>query len=173
MSRRLRSLLVHLAAALAAALVLMVVLRVAGQILHPWLPLAVLLVVALCAWLLSPDLRTADALETPALDDEPEALSPHAADVTVRRLEEMIHGAGPRRRMTSRALGQVLARAAEEREHRDDAPPLPEDLRSLMRAASAEDGTPVPPVSRTDLRRWLRALAAPEPQHSPIQEDHR
>lgn len=170
----LRSLLVRLGLAVAATAALMAVLGFFGHFLHPWLPLAVALVIALLLWLLSPELAGADALEPPPLDDDPEAISPYGADVTVRRLEEMIHGAGPRRRMTGRSLGHLLARAAAEREHsdhrdprdprepRDGAAPLPEDLRAFLRACEAEDGRPVPPVTRTDLRRWLRALSPQE-----------
>ncbi|MBK0332797.1 hypothetical protein I8D64_15450 [Brachybacterium sp. MASK1Z-5] len=168
MSRVLRSLLVRLALAVCATAVLMGVLGIFGHYLHPWLPLAVALVIALVSWLLTPELAGADALETPLLDDEPEAVSPYAADVTVRRLEEMMHGAGPRRRMTGRSLGRMLALAAAERDHRDhadhsgQAPPLPEDLRAFLRACEDPDAGAVPAVTRPALQRWLRALSPQE-----------
>lgn len=168
MSRVLRSLLVRLALAVCATAVLMGVLGIFGHFLHPWLPLAVALVIALVSWLISPELAGADALETPLLDDDPEAVSPYAADVTVRRLEEMMHGAGPRRRMTGRSLGRMLALAAAERDHRDravhtgQAPPLPEDLRRFLRACEEPGTGSVPAVTRPALQRWLRALSPQE-----------
>ncbi|MCG7310596.1 hypothetical protein [Brachybacterium sp. ACRRE] len=168
MSRVLRSLLVRLALAVCATAVLMGVLGIFGHYLHPWLPLAVALVIALASWLLTPELAGADALETPLLDDEPEVVSPYGADVTVRRLEEMMHGAGPRRRMTGRSLGRMLAIAAAERDHRDhadrtgQAPPLPEDLRAFLRACEDPDAGSVPAVTRPALQRWLRALSPQE-----------
>ncbi|WP_152351666.1 hypothetical protein [Brachybacterium subflavum] len=171
MSRVLRSLLVRLALAVCATAVLMGVLGIFGHFLHPWLPLAATLVVALVSWLLSPELAGADALETPLLDDDPEAVSPYAADVSVRRIEEMMHGAGPRRRMTGRSLGRMLALAAAEREHRDQrvhadhtgqAPPLPEDLQRFLRACEDPDAGSVPAVTRPALQRWLLALSPQE-----------
>ncbi|PWH07683.1 hypothetical protein DEO23_03415 [Brachybacterium endophyticum] len=169
--RRLRTLPSRLGAALLALLALTLGLRLLGIVLHPVLPLALLLVIALISWLVSSELETADALDPPYLDDDPEAASPHAGDVVVRRLEEMIHGAAPRRRMTSRTLGRALAEVATERSHRDDARALPQDLQDFLTEATrplpaddARTAPPLAPVDRATLHRWLRALSDPHSQ---------
>jgi hypothetical protein len=172
----LRSLLLRLGIAVVATAVLVGVLRIAGQTLHPSLPLTVMLVVALCTWLLSPEVQIADALAPPQLDDDPEAVSPHASDVAVRRAEEMMHGAAPRRRMTSRALGRSLSLAAEEHDRRSESAPLPEDLRDFLAVTTAENSERerMPPVPRRTLHRWLRALAPDSPTtRTSHQEDPR
>jgi hypothetical protein len=169
MHRPLSRLGIHLAVAVVATAVLWLLLRIAGYILNPVVPLGVLLVLAVAVWLMRSGIEVAYPVRTPRLDPDPTNGTPYSGDVTVRRLEDMMYAAQPQHRMTSRALGQMLGDAAEEHDTHEHAPALGEDLRHLI-AESREpdaDAHPVPPVDRRKLHRYLRELAATSQEDRP------
>jgi hypothetical protein len=154
-------LVVHLAVAVLATVVLWVLLRIAGYVLNPVVPLGVLLVLSVAVWLIRTGIEVAYPVQTPRLDTDPASGTPYSGDVTVRRLEDMMYAAQPQHRMTSRALGQMLGDAAEEHDDHEHAPALPGDLRHLITESRAQDpeAHPVPAVDRRTLHRYLRLLA--------------
>ncbi|MBB5832250.1 hypothetical protein [Brachybacterium aquaticum] len=162
--RELRSLLLRTALFLVLAIAVVAVAGIAGLRI-PWpLPVSLALVAGAGSWLLDRGVDHDDQLDAPALDLDADYALPHAQDTTVRRLEEAVHGAQPRRRMTSRALARTLGEIAEERERDPEAPPLPPDLARLIATAREPDAEahPVGPIDRRTLHRYLHQLAARE-----------
>src|SRR5699024_12468777 len=98
-----------------------------------------------------------------ALDEAADYARPRAQDQRGRRLEDMIYGAPPRRRMTARSLSRLLGEIADERGHDPAAPPLSADLASRIAKARHPDADDhlVGPIDRRTLHRYLRELAAP------------
>lgn len=151
---------VRLLAGAAAALALVLVLRLAQIDLALPLPLALGIVAGAVSWALAARIERAEALDVPRPDLEADYALPHAQDTRVRRLEDMVHGAQPRRRMTGRALGQVLAELVAEHDRDPDAPPLSAELRRLTAGGGEDDS--VLTVDRRTLHHHLRELAAGE-----------
>ncbi|EWS81878.1 hypothetical protein [Brachybacterium phenoliresistens] len=151
--------------ALAVALVVMLVLALAGAHLDPVLPVSLALAVAACSWFLRRGIARADASAAPPLDTDPDAARLDGRDLRVRRLEAAAYSAQPARKITARAIGQALGEIAAEREHREDAPPLSEPLRRLIAESAHEDhdAHPVAPIDRATLHRYLRELAVAPP----------
>ena len=160
--------------ALVVALVVMLVLALAGAHLDPVLPVSLALAVAACAWFLRRGVARADPSAAPPLDTDPDAARPDGRDLRVRRLEASAYSAQPARKITARAIGQALGEIAAEREHREDAPPLSEPLRRLIAESAQEDhdAHPVAPIDRATLHRYLRelAVAPPAPIASPPEQ---
>lgn len=164
MSAGLRSLLLHAVVGAAAALAVVAACALAG--LHLSLPTMVAagLATGAAIWLLRLEPSRADQLDSPPLDLDVDYALPHGQDIRVRRLEDMIHGAQPHRRMTSRGLALVLAEIAEERARDPDAPPPGPELIRVLRTVRAENAT-VPPIDRPTLHRILDELAVREERH--------
>lgn len=143
------------------ALAAVAVLPIAGVRLALPVPIAVGLLAGGLWWTAVAAADRADATDPPALDREPDYALPHAQDMRVRRLEDMIHGAQPRRRMTTRALGRTLAEIAEERARDGRAPELSASLRAVIEQSRRGDADrdSVPPIDRRTLHTYLRELA--------------
>lgn len=157
----LTSLLLRLAIGLGLALAVVGVAALFDLRLPLPYPLALGLVGGAVSWLLDHSPDHADQLSAPALDLDVDYALPHGSDARVRRLEDMAWGAQPRQAMTARALARTLDEIAQERARDPDAPPLPEDLRALLREAREADpeAHPVPPIDRRALHRHLHQLA--------------
>lgn len=154
-------LLLRLAVAAVLATLLTLGLSLIGWYLDPVVPLTILLIAAAISWLLWLGIDIGDAVTVPRLDTDVDSMNPHAGDVRVRRLEDMMFAAQPRQRMTARSLGRTLGEIADERARHEDAPPLPKDLTDLIATSREEDAEahPVRPVSRAALHRYLRILS--------------
>lgn len=157
----LRSLGVHLGVGFALALVLAAVCALFG--LHLSLPTLCALGLAGGAglWLVRAEVSRADTLDPPPLDLDVDYALPHGQDMRVRRLEDVIHGAQPHRRMTSRALARTLGEVAEARSRDPLAPPLSPALSRLLEQVR-DPGTEAesfPPIDRRTLHRHLRELS--------------
>lgn len=159
----LRPLLVRMVLCVGAALAIVGVCALFGLLFSLPIPIALGLVCGALLWIHHVGIPRADHLSAPALDLDADYALPHAQDQRVRRLEDMIHGAQPRRRMTARSLSRALGEIADEREHAPSAPPLSADLVSRIAAARHPDADehPVGPIDRRTLHRHLRELAAP------------
>ncbi|MDN5820860.1 MAG: hypothetical protein L0H74_04975 [Brachybacterium sp.] len=157
-------LLTKLVISVLAALVLYGVCTLFGL----FLPLPVLISLGLAGgtiwWFIDEGADRADQLHAPALDLDVDYALPHAQDTRVRRLEDLAHGAQPRRRMTHRGLLRTLGEIADERSLDPDAPPLGPDLNRLIETARQPDAEqhPVGPLDRRALHRCLRELAQHE-----------
>ena len=127
-------------------------------------PVAAGIILGAVWWYLHVGGDRAEHARLPALDLDADYALPHAQDMRVRRLEDMVHGAQPSRRMTSRGLALVLAEIAEERARDPDAPPPGPELSRLLRTARTEDAS-VPPIDRPTLHRILDELAVREERH--------
>lgn len=161
----LKELKILLRAAVILTLVVAFVLVVLGRfqmVLSPMIPIAFGLLIAAAAWFAGVSLDRDPAVATPRLDPDPDYSVPHGNDLTVRRLEEMIHGAQPKRRMTGRALGQTLGAIADSRS--PDAPELSEALQRLIAEARHPDAEnhQVGAIDRRTLHRYLTELARTE-----------
>lgn len=145
-----------------ALVVVFVVLMTFQLVLSVWVPLALALIIAAILWAVNAPVDRDHAVVTPELNPDPDYQVPHGDDLQVRRLEEMIHGAQPRRRMTGRSLGRTLGRAAALRSAQ--APALSVDLQQFIARASDPDAEdePMPRIDRRTLRRYLTELAATE-----------
>ena len=148
----------------AIALALVGVCTVFGLAFALPLPLTLGVAGGALSWVISTDPARADHLDPPPLNLDAEYALPHAQDARVRRLEEMIHGAQPNRRMTARALARVLGEVAAERDHADPsgtAPPLSPALQALLDQAAHPDAAahPVHSIDRRTLHHHLRELA--------------
>lgn len=152
------------AATTAAAVALALLCRFIGLQLSLHLPIAVGIVAGVMWWFLRVGPDRAEHTHVPEVDLDADYALPHAQDMRVRRLEDMIHGAQPHRRMTSRGLALVLADIAEERARDPDAPALGPELSRLLRTARTEGAT-VPPIDRRALHRYLDELAPREERH--------
>ena len=161
MSAGLRSLLLHAVVGAAAALAVVAACALAG--LHLSLPTMVAagLAAGAAIWLLRLEPSRADQLDSPPLDLDVDYALPHGQDIRVRRLEDMIHGAQPHRRMTARTLARTLADIAAERELDPQAPPLSAPLQDLVDRARHEDpeAAPIRAIDRRTLHRHLRELS--------------
>ena len=159
----LRPLLMRMAVCVGAALAVVGVCALFGLHFSLPLPIALGVVGGALLWISHVGLPRADHLRAPALDLDADYALPHAQDQRVRRLEDMIYGAQPRRRMTARSLSRVLGEIADERGHDPAAPPLSADLASRIAKARHHDADdhPVGPIDRRTLHRYLRELAAP------------
>lgn len=160
----LRPLLVRMAISVAAALALVGLFALFDLQMSLPFPIALGLVVGALLWIFHIGISRADQLSTPELDLDADYALPHAQDQRVRRLEDMIHGAQPHRRMTARSLSRVLGELADERAHDPAAPPLSADLASRIAEARHPDADdhPVGPIDRRALHRYLRELAPGE-----------
>ena len=149
MTRILRGLVPRLLLAVAAVLLLVIALRLIGM--HLALPVPA---------------EVAIPLESPELNLDPGYALPHAQDPAVRRIEDTLYGAQPRRRTSTRALGQLLGRLADQREHRagpQGTPPLSPALQDLIGHSRDPKVHDAPrPVDRRFLHRILHELATPE-----------
>lgn len=161
--RSLRPLLVRMALCVGAVLAVVGVCALFGLRFSLPFPIALGVVGGTLLWIHHAGIPRADHLSTPALDLDADYALPHAQDQRVRRLEDMIHGAQPRRRMTARSLSRILGEIADERAHGSAAPPLSADLSSRIIEARHPDADshPVGPIDRRTLHRYLRELAAP------------
>lgn len=145
-----------------------VVVRFACTLFGLYLPLAMLIVLGLAVgavlWILHEGADRADQLHIPALDLDVDYALPHGQDTQVRRLEDLAHGAQPRRRMTGRGLARVLGEIADERARDPDAPALSPALARLIETAREEDADahPVDSIDRRTLHRSLTELAPRE-----------
>ncbi|MFC0675256.1 hypothetical protein [Brachybacterium hainanense] len=169
-ARELAVLLRDIAIGLATALLAIIVLSFVGMHLQPILPLSLAVLGATGLWFLRRGISRADAADHPELDLDPDAARPDARDVLVRKMEAAAYSAQPSRKITGRAVSQILARIAEEREHREDVPPLSEGLRRLIAESQQgdHDAHPIGPIDRAALHRHLRELAAvPTPPKAP------
>lgn len=157
-------LLWRLAVGVAAMLALVGVCALFGLLIPLPIPIAVGLVAGAAWWAMNVAPARADHLDSPPLNLDADYALPHARDMRVRRLEDLIHGAQPSRRMTSRGLARTLGDIAEERAHDPAAPPLSEPLERLIAQARHPDAEnhPVGPIDRRALHRHLRELAAGE-----------
>lgn len=162
MTRPLATLLAKLVLGVLAVLALYVLCTLFGL----FLPLPVLISVGLAGgalwWILGAGADRADQLHAPALDLDVDVALPHSQDTRVRRLEELVHGAQPSRRMTGRALARTLGEIAEDRAGDPDAPPLSADLTRLIETARRPGSDPVGPIDRRRLHRCLHELALRE-----------
>ncbi|PMC75578.1 MULTISPECIES: hypothetical protein [unclassified Brachybacterium] len=137
-----------------------------GRMVGLLFPLPYLVTFAVLAavlwWLFSRGSAASDSLDFPAYDLDGDYALPHGQDQRVRRLEDLVHGALPGRRMTQRGLAMTLGRIAAQRPA--DAPPLSPDLTAWIDSAANADAQqhPVRPVDRRTLHRYLRELAAGE-----------
>lgn len=131
------------------------------------LPAALGLIGGAVWWFLHSGADRADRPHPPELDLDADYALPHAQDMRVRRLEDLVHGAQPNRRMTARGLALLLGEIAEERARDPDAPPLDPALRDLVATARRDpaDGREVPPIDRRALHRFLHQLAPREERH--------
>ncbi|MGP9680521.1 hypothetical protein [Brachybacterium sp. AOP3-A1-3] len=157
-------LLVRLAIGVLVALAIVGLLSLLGMRIPLPLPIAVGLAIGAIWWMTQNGATRDDPLHAPELDLDADYALPHARDMRVRRLEDLIHGAQPTRRMTARGLARTLGDIADERAHDPAAPPLDEKLSRLIadsRHADAESH-PVGPIDRRALHRYLRELAAGE-----------
>ena len=157
-------LLWRIAATTAATVVLALLCRLIGLELSLPLPIAVGIIAGAMWWFLRVGPDRAEHTHVPDVDLDADYALPHAQDMRVRRLEDMIHGAQPHRRMTSRGLALVLADIAEERARDPDAPAPGPELSRLLRTARTEGAT-VPPIDRRALHRYLDELAPREERH--------
>ena len=164
MSRTLLGLMWRTVVTTAAAVLLTLALALMGLVLPLPLPIALGLLTGAAWWFLHVGADRAEPSRAPRLDLDADYALPHAQDVRVRRLEDLIHGAQPHRRMTGRGLALVLANIADERARDPDAPPLGPELSELLRAARAAEGSqqPFPPIDRRALHRYLDELAPRE-----------
>lgn len=164
MRAELRSLLLRVTLGAVIALAIVGICGLFG--LH--LPLALLLAagigLAAAGWVIAHPPAQDPAPDPPPLDLEADFVLPHAQDLRVRRLEDILHGAQPSRRMTSRALGRVIEEIAEERSRNASAPPLSDELTAFITASRGPEATArtVGPLPRRTLHRFLRELAAGE-----------
>lgn len=128
------------------------------------IPLAVALAAGALWWAADQGAERADPLDAPELDLDADFALPHGQDMRVRRLEDLIHGAQPNRRMTARGLARLLGEIAEERARDPAAPPLSPGLRTLIETAREPDAAahPVGPIDRRTLHRCLTELAPRE-----------
>lgn len=157
-------LLVRLAIGVLIALAIVGLLSLLGMRIPLPLPIAVGLAIGAIWWMTQSGAARDDPLHAPELDLDADYALPHARDMRVRRLEDLIHGAQPSRRMTARGLARTLGDIADERAHDPAAQPLDEKLSRLIadsRHADAESH-PVGPIDRRALHRYLRELAAGE-----------
>ena len=161
MSRTLLGLMWRTVVTTAAAVLLTLALALMGLVLPLPLPIALGLLTGAAWWFLHVGADRAEPSRAPRLDLDADYALPHAQDVRVRRLEDLIHGAQPHRRMTSRGLALVLADIAEERARDPDAPAPGPELSRLLRTARTEGAT-VPPIDRRALHRYLDELAPRE-----------
>lgn len=147
---------------LAVAFIVVVLSRFA-LVLDPVIPVSIALALATIVWLASAPTDRDDTLGTPSLQTDVTDTPPHGDDLAVRRLEDMIDGAQPHRRMTGRALGQVLGDIADDREHREGAAPLSAPLARLIRDARSTDpdAPEIGAIDQRTLHRYLRELSAP------------
>lgn len=127
-------------------------------------PIALGLVGGTIWWITRSGAARADQLDAPELDLDVDYALPHSRDMRVRRLEDLLHGAQPSRRMTSRALARTLGDIADERARDTGAPPLSDGLTRVIAQARHPDaeGHPVGPIDRRTLHRYLGELAAGE-----------
>lgn len=127
-------------------------------------PIAAGLVIGAAWWALHDAPPRADDVDAPRVDLDADYALPHARDMRVRRLEDLIHGAQPSRRMTSRGLARTLGDIADERATDPAAAPLSDGLRHLIAEARHPDAEnhPVGPIDRRILHRYLRELATGE-----------
>lgn len=128
------------------------------------IPFALALAAGTLWWIADQGAERADPLDAPELDLDADFALPHGQDMRVRRLEDLIHGAQPNRRMTARGLARILGEIAEERARDPEARPLSPDLRALIETAREPDGAahPVGPIDRRTLHRCLTELAPRE-----------
>ena len=164
MIRPWRRLLIRLALGVVLAVAVYFVCTLIGL----YLPLAMLISVGLALgavwWIIDQGADRADQLHAPELDLDVDFALPHAQDTRVRRLEDLAHGAQPRRRMTGRALARVLGEIADERARDPAAPELGPALTRLIETARRSDAEahPVGAIDRRSLHRCLHELAARE-----------
>lgn len=158
-------LLVRCAIGVVVALALCAVLLLIDVRLHPVLPILLALISAVVLWGLRTGVDRAEASALRPVELEPDWASPDAGDITVRRLEERIASAQPAHRITARALARTLADLDDDNPRHDLSAPLAH----LLAEAREEDrdAHPIAPISRPDLHRYLRELAAQS------EEDHR
>lgn len=157
-------LVVRLAICALVALAIVALLSLFGLRIPLPVPIAVALTIGAIWWMVQSGATRDDPLHAPDLDLDADYALPHARDMRVRRLEDLIHGAQPTRRMTARGLARTLGDIADERAHDPAAPPLGENLAQLIaesRHADAESH-PVGPIDRRALHRYLRELASGE-----------
>ena len=161
MSADRRSLLLHLVGGAVTGGAVVLGGGLAGLLLSLPMLLAAGLTAGAALWLLRRDSPRADHSDAPRLDLDVDYTLPHGQDVRVRRLEDLIHGAQPHRRMTGRGLARLLGEIAAEREHHPQAPPLSPALRELIDRAQHPDAPdhPVGAIDRRTLHRHLRELA--------------
>lgn len=161
MSADLKFLLLHVLGGAAVALALLGLATLAGLHLSLPLTLAAGLAAGAAIWLVRLDPARADQLDAPPLDLDVDYALPHGQDIRVRRLEDMIHGAQPHRRMTARTLARTLAEIAAERELDPQATPLSAPLQDLVDRARRDDdeAAPIRAIDRRTLHRHLRELA--------------
>ncbi|MFC7374108.1 hypothetical protein ACFQRD_02365 [Brachybacterium sp. GCM10030268] len=159
--RPLLPLLWRVAVALLGTFAALGLCALAGLLIPVPIPIALGLAAGVLWWLFHVGIARAEPLYTPELDLETGYILPDAQDMRVRRLEDLIHGAQPNRRMTSRGLARVLGDIADERVRDPDAPPLSSGLRRLIADARHPDpqSHPVGPIDRRALHRYLRELA--------------
>ena len=128
------------------------------------IPVALALAAGTLWWITDQGADRADPVSAPDLDLDADFALPHGQDMRVRRLEDLIHGAQPNRRMTARGLARILGEIADERARDAEVSPLSPGLRTLIETARQPDGRahPVGPIDRRTLHRYLTELAARE-----------
>lgn len=161
MSTDLRDLLLRLGICTAGILALVGVCALFGMRFALPLPIALGLMAGTASWLIQRTPVRADHADAPPLDLDADFALPHAQDMRVRRTEDMIHGAQPSRRMTSRSLARVLAEIDDERSRDPEAPALSPQLTRILDEAREADAAehPVGPIDRRHLHRYLRELS--------------
>lgn len=161
MSAGLKSLLLHVLGGAAAALALLGIFTFVGMRMSLPMVLAGGLAAGAAIWLVRLEPSRADQLDGPPLDLDVDYALPHGQDVRVRRLEDMIHGAQPHRRMTARTLARTLAEIAAERAQDPQAAPLSAPLQDLIDRAQVGDpeAPPIRAIDRRTLHRHLRELS--------------
>lgn len=162
MTRGLLPLLWRLGVGVGIALLVVGVFTLFDLLIPLPVPIALGFVGGTIWWITRSEASRADELDAPELDLDVDYALPHSRDMRVRRLEDLVHGAQPSRRMTSRGLARTLGDVADERAHDPEAPPLSAGLTRLIAESHHPDAEnhPVGPIDRRTLHRYLRELAA-------------
>ncbi len=167
MTGGIRGLLWRVVVTTGAAILLALACGLADLVVPLPLPITLGVLAGAVWWFLHAGADRAERSRAPRLDLDADYALPHAQDMRVRRLEDLVHGAQPRRRMTGRGLALLLGEIADERARDPDAPPIGPELTELVRAARSAERSdqPFPPIDRRALHRYLDELAPRQERH--------